>query len=71
MKPASKIIHLILRVLLLFIFLYAVVWWLIPLVVLAFIYEYVQGKYSLSDLTKKYITDAENSIKDIFNYLKI
>ena len=71
MKPASKIIHLILRVLLLLIFLYAVVWWLIPLVVLAFIYEYVQGKYSLPDLTKKYITDAENSIKDIFNYLKI
>ena len=71
MKPVNKIIHLKPSILLLLILLYLVKWWLPFVILILFTYEHIQGKYSLPDLIKKYITDIKDSIKGIFDYLKI
>ena len=67
----SKLINFSLRILVVLVLLYAVIWWLPFVALLAFIYEYIQGKKSLPDLIKKYIALTKDSIKDVFNYLKI
>ena len=71
MRFVSQFINFSLRILVVLVLLYAVIWWLPLVALLAFIYEYIQGKESFPDLIKKYISFAKDSIKDIFNYLKI